>query len=490
VRHKRQDEQHDLAISPEKKTWLLAIQNVFLAREGIAAYTPITILVFIMFCAASWEVFLPITDPARYQCYALTFWLGGNATTLLPAQQCAFLQGVHSPFAFHMLPIEYPPLTLLPFSLALFAPLPYYQLAFALIMALVVVFVHWLLLRYGPRGAGLIFTLYLLGGAVATAQVRFDLIPAALTLLCLIAAERRAWTTAYIALALGVLFKLYPILLFPALFIAEQQSEARLPLPAHVQTRRALLTQLWKALHTYRRWQWRNTVIFFALCIGVTAFFAMLNFQEAVVTQVSYFLHRPVQIESLQSSLLWLITKSGIPFHVDYIYGSLNFRTPIENAVSLPSFLCFALGSVYTLYLQWRGRIDITQASIALLLVFIATGKVFSPQYAIWLIPLLAYAGAFDLFWVLIWGPVAIFTTVIFAYFYTRPVPQLSVPMTPGFFQIIAIRNLLFLLIALAYLFNWFSIRHRRSLPPPVTGKETRPLVTHVPLASLPYSQE
>lgn len=463
-------------MSNKRKHWLVHVRDAFLAREGVAAYAPITILVFIMFCAASWEVFLPITDPARYQCYALTFWLGSNATYLLPAQQCAFLHISNPQPAFHMLPLEYPPLTLLPFSLALLAPLQYYQLAFALLMALVVVFTHWLLLRYGPRGAGLIFTLYLLGGAAATAQVRFDLIPAALTLLCLIAAERRAWIAAYIALAFAVLFKLYPILLFPALFIAEQQIEGRLALPSPAHTLHEILEQLFSALRSFWHWRWRNTLVFFAVCISVTVLFAFLNYQEAIASQIDYFLHRPIQVESTSSVLLWLTTHFGTPFSVVYTYGSLNILNPFAQSISLFSFLCFALGCIYVLYLQWRGRIDMTQTSIVLLLVFISTGKVFSPQYVIWLIPLLAYAGAFDFFWICIWGAAAALTTVIFAYFYTRPVATVAIPMTPGFFQVVGIRDLLFLILTLAYLFNWFEARHRRPLPPQETGRETRPL--------------
>ena len=467
---------HRSIVSEDKKCWLFSVKDAFLAREGVAAYIPITILVFIMFCAASWEVFLPITDPARYQCYALTFWLGSNATYLLPAQQCNFLHITSPQAAFHMLPLEYPPLTLLPFSLALLAPIQYYQLAFALLMALVVVFTHWLLLRYGPRGAGLIFTLYLLGGAVATTQVRFDLIPAALSLVCLIAAERRAWTLAYIALALGVLFKLYPILLFPALFIAEQQAADRLKLPRQAHTFHEIFEQLFQALRGFRRWRWRNTLLFFVLCTGVTVLFAFLNYQEAIASQIDYFLHRPIQVESTSSSLLWLTTHLDASFSIVYTYGSLNILNPFEHSVSLLGSCCFALGCIYVLYLQWCGRIDVTQTSIALLLVFISTGKVFSPQYVIWLIPLIAYAGAFDFFWVCIWGPAVVLTTVIFAYFYTRPVPTLDIPMTTGFFQVVGIRNLLMLIVTLAYLFNWFQARHRRALPPIETGKETKPL--------------
>src|SRR5690242_12773785 len=77
-------------------------------------------------CASAWLVFLAPTDVTRYQCYALAFWFGSHATTWLPTTQCAFL-GISSPQpAFHLLPLEYPALAVLLFSVPLLLPLPYY----------------------------------------------------------------------------------------------------------------------------------------------------------------------------------------------------------------------------------------------------------------------------------------------------------------------------------------------------------------------------
>lgn len=456
------------------KVFFIHLQEAFLARRGVVAYIPITFVVILMFIGASWEVFMPTTDPARYQCYALTFWLGSNSTHLLPPLQCSFLHAKMQ-LPFHMLPIEYPPLTLVPFSLALLAPLSYYQLVFSLLMALTAVLVYWLLLRYGPRGAGLIFALYLLGGAVATAHVRFDLLPAALTFISLIAAERRHWTGAYVALAFGVLLKIYPILLLPVLFIAEQQTEEKIYVPPQLLPLAELPYALWRTLRGIRHWRWKNSFIFFGVFGGVTGIFALLNFQGASVTQLAYFAHRPVQVESSGGTLLWLTDLLGASLKITNEYGSINIVNPFSSIVSLISTLLLLVGFVYCILMQWRGKMDIVQTSIALIFVFIATGKVFSPQYIIWLIPLLAYVGAFDLFWFFFWGPAAVLTTVIFAYFYTRPIEPLKIPLTPGFFQTVAIRNAFFIVVTLAYLFNWWSVRQRR-LPVLLTGRETKPL--------------
>src|SRR5450631_1313094 len=293
------------------RKFLTLLLDALLKTDGAAAYVPITFVTISIFIGSSWQVFLSASDPARYQCYALTFWFGSSALHMLPATQCDFLQTTLSSVqpAFHMLPVEYPPLTLVPFSLALLLPLSYYQLAIAFIMALAAVFIYWLLLQYGPRGAALAFAISLLVGAVGTAQSRFDLLPAALTLLCVIAAERKHWTAAYVALAFGALLKVYPVLFLPALFIAEQRFLGQLPPPK--KSLRLLPQQLWETLHSVRQWRWNNLLLCLGIMLAVTGFFAILNFQGAVLTQIDYFLRRPVQVESVGGTLLWLAQDVG-----------------------------------------------------------------------------------------------------------------------------------------------------------------------------------
>ncbi len=430
------------------------------------AYMPIIIVTIFMFCGAAWQIFWPSTDVARYQCYALTFWLGNSAIHLLPASQCMFLNtstGAQEPF--HMLPIEYPPLTLVLFSLALLAPIPYYQLVFALLMALTSVLIYWLLLHYGPRGSAITFALYALVGAWATAEGRFDLVPAALTLLCIIAAERKHWTSAYIALAFGTLLKLYPLMLLPALFITEQRDAQRMHIPAATMRLKALPGELWRTLRGIGRWRWSNTLLFGGILIGITGIFALLDFQNAVVSQINYFTHRPVQIESSGSTILWIATNFGFPAHVEFTYGSLNIISGLGNAVALLFEVAFVLGYTFTLWQQWGGKLDPAQTFIALLLVFIATGKVFSPQYLIWLIPLLAYTSAIGGFWILCWGSISLLTTIIYPYLYTRTLNVMLVQYVPGFIQTVGVRDTLFVLLTLMYLFNALHIRRRKPLP-------------------------
>lgn len=448
-----------------------------LARRGIAAYIPIIFVVILMFCGASWQIFWTYTDAARYQCYALTFWLGRGGANLLPHAQCNFLNPtLLSPLPFHNLPLEYPPLTVSIFSLSLLAPIPYYQLLFALWMALTAVLIYWLLLRYGPRGSAMAFAFYALVGAWATAEGRFDMVPAALTLLCLIAAERKHWTAAYVALVFGVLLKIYPILFLPALFIAEQRDAGVFRLPAQSLTLKSGTVELLRTLGGFWRWRWKNALIFFAILLGITGIFAAIDFHGAFVSQVTYFEQRPVQIESTGSSILWLASKFGYPAYTVFTFGSLNIISPLNGFVSNFFEVAFLAGYAFTLILQWRGKMDFVQSCVALLLVFIVGGKVFSPQYLIWVIPLLAYSGAFNKFWLPVWGVISLLTTLIYPYLYTRSPNILLVHNVPGFVQSVAIRDGLFVFITVAYLFNWFGVRNRKPLEPPLTGKETQPL--------------
>lgn len=448
-----------------EKSVISSIWDFLLTSSATTAYLPIVIVTVLMFSGASWQMFWLTTDAARYQCYALTFWLGSSAVHLLPTAQCQFLHITAAQPPFHMLPQEYPPFTLLPFSLALLAPVQYYQLSFALWMALTSVLIYWLLLCYGPRGSALTFAFYALVGAWATAEGRYDLLPAACTLICVIAAENKRWTLAYVALALGVLLKLYPLLLFPALFIAEQHATQRLYIPKQSLQWRDIPNALQRTLSGVRQWRWKNSVIFLSILLVVTGFFALLNFQGAILSQLSYFLHRPVQIEATSSTFLWLAHSLGLPVQIVSSYGSINIISALNGIVSLVGEAAFVAGFGFIIFLQWRKKLDLTQASIALLLLFIATGKVFSPQYLIWVIPLLAYSNALESFWLLCWGTLSFLTTYIYAYLYTRTSNPLLIPYIPGFVQAVAVRDALFLLATLAYLFNWFHVRRRRLLP-------------------------
>jgi hypothetical protein len=458
----------------------LPLRDTFTDRQSLLIYIPIILVTFFMFCGASWQIFWPATDVARYQCYAINFWFGTDALRHLPIEQCSLV--ITTPHtAFHSLPTEYPPLTLLAFSIPLLLPLEYYQFAFTLLMSLISVFIYWILQRYGPHSSALVYALYLFLGALGLAQLRFDLLPAFCMLLCVIAAERKYWTGAYVSLAFGVLLKIYPILFLPALFLAEQQARghiARIEADTVEVGPASALHQLWQQLRHIFRWNWHNCLLFLGIVIGITSIFALFDLNGAVVSQLSYFAQRPIQIESTSSTLIWLAQFLGIPWlGVYYDFGSVNVVSDISALISPAGTFFLILGFLYILWLQLQGKIDITQAAIALLLLFIATGKVFSPQYLIWLIPLLAYAGACDLFWLFLWGSISMLTTILYIFFNS----QLAAPTSPdlifipnGFLEIVAVRNIFLVWLTLSYLFNWFHARQRKLSPEMHIGRQAR----------------
>ena len=449
--------------SEDVKKAVISLWERLLARQGIMAYLPIIVTAILLFLGASWEYFLVSGSMARYACYALTFWRGGGGVNLYPPiAHCKFLPATTMSLpAFRALPLEYPPLTLVLFSLPLFAPLHYYTIVFAILMALTMVFMYWLLLRYAQRGAALVFAIYLLIGAWALAESRFDLVPAALTLICVILAESKRWTYAYIALALAFMLKIYPLLFLPALFIAEQQDARRFYGPQRPLNLASIPGELWQTLRGFRRWHWKNTIVFFAIVLVVTGIFSLLNFQGAMLSQLSYFANRPVQIESTGSPILFLGAHFGYPTKNVFSFGSYNVVSKLGMQVEFFLELLFIVGYLYSLFIQWRGKLDVTQAFIAILLVFIVTGKVFSPQYLIWLIPLLAYSGAYNLFWLIVWVPISLLTTYIYPYIYTSAL-RVPVLYKPGFIESVTARNALLAFLTLAYLFNWWQVRSTR----------------------------
>ena len=121
---------------------------------------------------------------------------------------------------------------------------------------------------------------------------------------------------------------------------------------------------------------------------------------------------------------------------------------------------------------------SLAAGTAAVLLTFIITNKVFSPQYLIWLMPLLAYTSAIDAFWLVCWGSISLLTTIIYPYLYTRTTNVLLVQYVPGFIQTVAVRDFLFVLLTLLYLFNLFHIRRRKPLP----VQQTAQLINTTPI--------
>jgi hypothetical protein len=408
----------------------MGLTHALIAGKGRTGLLLVFLMCCLLFAGSSAQMKQTVSDAAKYQCYAHVFWFG---TADFPI--CRLLLPQVTP-ALHTLPREYPLLSLAVFSIPLLAPSDWYQIVFGLLMVLLSAALYLYLAQVGAPGASLAFLLYLLLGCLGTAAARFDLAPAALTLACLICAERRRYQLAYLFLALATMLKFYPVLLILPLLLASLQAKGQ--------------TTVWRTLL-------RGMGLFLSVCGLFTVVSVLLNTEETL-GPVTYFLQRPIQIESTSASVLWVASLLGLPTCTDYSFGSLNIYERVNGVcVSLPgqspgfftsmlsvSFVLLGLsGVVWVLWLQWRGKITLGRAFIMMLLVIMFTGKVFSSQYLLWVAPLLAYVEGIDFIWLVLWGGISVLTSYIYPYLYGTAGQLEKLPEVRLFYPAVLIRNVL-----------------------------------------------
>jgi hypothetical protein len=440
-------------------------------RKNALGWYVLDIIVLLIMCGllyygASWQIFALYTDAARYQCYAVAFWQGLSALHTLPTNQCSFIfhpdivyisnaalvhqmqlwglpkgliqiiatQPLSQPL--HALPHEYPLLAIIPFTAGMIVSAHWYQIAFAIWMVLLAAAIYVLLLRFRSRKAALACAFYLLVGGWATVAGRFDVIPALLTLAALLCAVRARWHWAFALLALATLYKFYPAILLLPFFIAQQME----------------LRDRW-----YAPRRWTPLGLFALLCVVITGVSLFLSV-EGTLGPFTYFTNRPLQVESFSASLVWLTSLLlHQRLHYAYTYGSLNVLSPTISFFSLLSTILFVVGLVYTCWLQLCRKIDLATASLLVLSIMILTGKIFSPQYLIWVAPFVAYVGEADRRWLVVWTLIGLLTTLIYPYIYDMSHSILSVPLLPWFFRATTARNFLLLLFIVCLL--WYCSR-------------------------------
>ena len=451
-------EQDDVPLS----RWRRWASELMVGKGRVSVVVGLAMCIF-MLAGSSFVYMLPGTDVARYRCYAFSFWMGGSSYPADPT--CAFIVHTASPQPFHTLPLEYPLLSLIPFTLTLLAPIQWDQVVFAVCMAVLAAGLYWYLARVGPRGAAPAFALYLTIGAFATSASSFDLFPAAFTLFCLVAAVRGRFAKAYLFLAIATMLKLYPLPLLLPLFIAEQRADSG-----------SLLH--WRRL--------KGVGVFAGTCAGIFLVSLLLSVQ-GTLSPLGYFSGRPVQIESIPASIMWLFSFWGFPMCSAFQFGSLNVYDEVNGvctsgqapgpmtSVLSPLFLALMVaGIAWVAWSQWRGKMTVQQAFIGVMLVIIATGKVFSPQYFIWLAPLVAYVMALDVTWLVFWGALSIGTTAIYPYLYGAKHYITDDPAVPVFYPTIADRNLLLGLTTLGYIFDIGRLRSRAASAAPFSVSGAR----------------
>ena len=194
---------------------------------------------------------------------------------------------------------------------------------------------------------------------------RFDLLPAALTAGALAALLRGRERLGAGVLGAAVAVKLYPLVLLPL----------ALAWTAHRRGRREALAAL-------------------AVCAGVAAavFLPFLvvapdGLAGAVWRQLS----RPLQIESAgAAALLSLHHLAGLPLDWASSHGSQNLTGAVAAAAAVLSGLLqlAVLAWLWTRFARSAGEGErLVRFAAATLVAFVALGKVLSPQFLIWLLP-------------------------------------------------------------------------------------------------------
>jgi len=167
------------------------------------------------------------------------------------------------------------------------------------------------------------------------------------------------------AITAGFVVKVYPLVLLPLALVV-----------------------LW------RKRRWRGV----AEGVGVSAVVAAAGFVpflvwaphglwEGMWRQAS----RPLQIESFAASFWFVAHQAGLHLHTVKSYGSDNLVTPgADTAATLSGVaVIVALVAVWIWFARSAaGRDEIAVASAAAVVAYVAFNKVFSPQYLVWLFPL------------------------------------------------------------------------------------------------------
>lgn len=230
----------------------------------------------------------------------------------------------------------------------------------------------------------------------------------------------RRWILAMLALAVAIAFKLAPIVVVP-LWALGGLAGARvrgapwggLLLRVALRTLACIALVVVLFVPFYLAWG-RHTLDF-------------LGYHEA----------RGLQIESLYASLLLVARGFGLPVHIEQAFGAWNLASPLSDALSAasPVLVACALGAVLLGAIAWARRHAPAEAqTVAIaepsrfaalaglaLMAAMAFSKVLSPQYLLWVAPLLALAPVRGrIGWAAVAVALAVFalTTAIYPTFY------------------------------------------------------------------------
>ena len=265
-----------------------------------------------------------------------------------------------------------------------------------------------ILLTRRPRAAFVVALAPLLLGPLVLK--RFDVLPALLTLIALQLALRRRYTWSAVALGIGTAVKLYPALLLPILVIAAG-----------------------------RRAGARVIGAFAAACAVVVVPFVVLS-PHGVIESVRAQVGRHLQIETPLASLALLAHSVGV-VQVGVVSEAHTYGLGGTSGVLLAGLTTLLfLGSLGVIW--WRAprlvgsRDGLVLAWAATLGAAVVFGRVLSPQYLIWLLPIVPLVSLRATLWL-------VAALVVTNVWYPAPYLDVVVRMERGDIALLVVRNAL-----------------------------------------------
>jgi len=188
--------------------------------------------------------------------------------------------------------------------------------------------------------------------------------------------------TSWALLAVGVMTKLYPVILAPIFLLYHWR---------HRQNRQAIV----------------GVATFVITTVAIVVPCLLLS-PDGFWNSITYHAQRGLQCESTYSSFLLLGQTLGLTsLEIEFSFGSYNLSSPLADILARvsPLLILFSLVAVYWFFHKNQGGRAVVQQtlspinqpdtarivnySIIAILAFMLTSKVLSPQFIIWLYPLI-----------------------------------------------------------------------------------------------------
>jgi hypothetical protein len=155
------------------------------------------------------------------------------------------------------------------------------------------------------------------------------------------------------------------------------------------------------------------------------------------------------------------------PGRLEHSFGSANVISGASGLVGTVSLLAMLAGLAAVYAATLTGRLRLRAACLACLLVVIITNRVFSAQYVMWLLPLVAFEIGLDPVWIAI----CLLSFLVYPVMFALTGLADAMPATaysPAFLVVVAARNALLLFAA------WRLLR--TPVERPVMASAGRPL--------------